>query len=211
MVNIWERGFCFVLWYRSLEISFLMVFLWSCCSQTDCWILHRENISQNFIGFCRLWRISTNALTDVANNTEKNIKAKIFTVYVLVLVYRVIWKPVTNSINISNVQLNLCNSAPPTKGCFFLPQLPLVSTRLRKNILAHERFMLKVQREYFCAWKVYADGSERIFWHMKGFCWWFRENILAHARFLLMVQKEYFGGIFYGQCSFVKRGNFVAN
>ena len=51
-------------------------FLWSSCSQAGCWILHRENKSQNFIGYyprkvywkilhCKLWWISRNALTHV--------------------------------------------------------------------------------------------------------------------------------------------------
>ena len=59
-------------------------FLWSCCSQAGCLILRREKKSQNFIWYslrkvylkilhCRLWRISTNALTHVTYNLQYSL------------------------------------------------------------------------------------------------------------------------------------------
>ena len=77
-----KEGFS-VLGYRSLKslIPGGPSFLWESCSQAGCWILHRKKKSQDVIGYCprkvylkilqcRLWGISTNALTHVHNHNE---------------------------------------------------------------------------------------------------------------------------------------------
>ena len=78
--HIWKSDFS-VLGYRGLKSIFPdgASFLWSSCSQTACWIFHRETKSKNFIGYClrkvywnilhcRLGRISTNAVTHVVHH-----------------------------------------------------------------------------------------------------------------------------------------------